>query len=250
MRLLGASSAALLATLTAAPAQAQNRSDAITFTKDIAPIFQEKCEVCHRAEGMAPMSLSTYSDVRPWARSIKRKVEERDMPPWYVDKTVGIQKFANDRSLSDREIDLIARWVDAGAPQGNPRDLPQGQGLADRGCVGVRRVFRPPARPHREVARLHDAAPCRRIGGGRCAARRRFPRTAGSPAPRPVRASARARWCITRPRCCSRRKPPKCATSSDRRGAARSIPSVLYPSDKVEDPATLLDPSTGRPGVL
>ena len=60
MRLLGASSVALLATLAAAPAQAQTRSDAITFAKDIAPIFQEKCEICHRAEGMAPMSLATY----------------------------------------------------------------------------------------------------------------------------------------------------------------------------------------------
>jgi hypothetical protein len=122
--LLEASSVVLLATLAAAPAQAQTRSEAITFAKDIAPIFQEKCEICHRAEGMAPMSLSTFNDVRPWVRSIKQKVERRDMPPWYVDKTVGIQKFANDRSLSDDEIDLISRWVDAGAPQGNPRDLP------------------------------------------------------------------------------------------------------------------------------
>src|SRR5437899_5513850 len=123
--LLGASSVALLATLAAAPMQAQNRSEAITYAKDIAPIFQEKCEICHRAEGMAPMSLATYNDVRPWLRSIKRKVEGRDMPPWYVDKTVGIQKFANDRSLSDHQIDLILRWVDAGAPQGDPRDLPK-----------------------------------------------------------------------------------------------------------------------------
>ena len=80
--------------------------------------------MCHRAEGMAPMSLSNFSEVRPWVRSIKLKVQDRSMPPWYVDKTVGIQQFANDRSLSDHEIDLIAKWVDAGAPQGNPRDLP------------------------------------------------------------------------------------------------------------------------------
>src|SRR6476661_3354119 len=121
---LGAAAVALIAYVAIAPAQAQNRAartDSVTFAKDIAPIFQEKCEICHRTEGMAPMSLATYRDVRPWVRSIKRKVEARDMPPWYVDKTVGIQKFANDRSLSDHEIDIISRWVDAGAPQGDQR---------------------------------------------------------------------------------------------------------------------------------
>src|ERR1044071_6168953 len=111
-----------LVALVAGSAQAQTRSEAITFAKDIAPIFQEKCEICHRAEGMAPMSLTNYAEIRPWVRAIKTKVQGRDMPPWYVDKTVGIQQFANDRSLSDHEIDLIARWVDAGAPQGDPRD--------------------------------------------------------------------------------------------------------------------------------
>jgi len=116
--------AALVSALVAGPAQAQNRSEAVTFAKDIAPIFQEKCEICHRAEGMGPMSLTTFSEVRPWVRSIKMKVQDRAMPPWYVDKTVGIQQFANDRSLTDHEIDLIAKWVDAGAPQGNPRDMP------------------------------------------------------------------------------------------------------------------------------
>src|SRR5947209_3199137 len=74
--LLGASSVALLATLAAAPMQAQNRSEAITYAKDIAPIFQEKCEICHRAEGMAPMSLATYNDVRPWLRSINARSKD------------------------------------------------------------------------------------------------------------------------------------------------------------------------------
>src|SRR5688572_8937002 len=100
---------ACFAALVAGPAQAQSRSETVTFARDIAPIFQEKCEMCHRAEGMAPMSLSSFNEVRPWVRSIKLKVQDRSMPPWYVDKTVGIQHFANDRSLSDREIDLIAR---------------------------------------------------------------------------------------------------------------------------------------------
>ena len=73
-----------------------------TFTKDIAPIFQEKCEACHRPDSIAPMSLVTYEEARPWARSIRSRVEARQMPPWNIDKTVGIQNFKNDRSLSRR----------------------------------------------------------------------------------------------------------------------------------------------------
>ncbi len=70
------------------------------------------------------MSLMTYSETRPWARSIKERVVRRDMPPWHLDKTVGIRQYKNDRSLSDDEIATIARWVDNGAPQGNPADMP------------------------------------------------------------------------------------------------------------------------------
>src|SRR5215203_2597650 len=71
-----------------------------TFTKDIAPIFQEKCEACHRPDSMAPMSLMTFSEARPWAKSIKARVADRQMPPWQIDRTVGIQRFKNDRSLT------------------------------------------------------------------------------------------------------------------------------------------------------
>ena len=95
-----------------------------TFTKDIAPIFQEKCEACHRPDSMAPMSLKTYAETRPWVRSIKTRVAGRQMPPWQIDRTVGIQKFKNDRSLTDEQVDTIVRWVDAGAPQGDPKDMP------------------------------------------------------------------------------------------------------------------------------
>src|SRR4026209_1901806 len=95
-----------------------------TFTKDIAPIFQEKCEACHRPDSMAPMSLMTFAEARPWARSIKARVADRQMPPWQIDRTVGIQKFKNDRSLTDEQIDTIVRWIDAGAPQGDPKDMP------------------------------------------------------------------------------------------------------------------------------
>jgi hypothetical protein len=95
-----------------------------TFTKDIAPIFQEKCQNCHRKGEMAPMSLVTYEETRPWAKAIKERVVTRQMPPWHLDKTVGIQKYQNDISLSDDQISAIARWVDAGAPQGDPKDMP------------------------------------------------------------------------------------------------------------------------------
>src|SRR3954447_6573266 len=95
-----------------------------TFTKDIAPIFQEKCEACHRPDSIAPMSLVTFTEARPWARSIKARVTDHQMPPWQIDRTVGIQKFKNDRSLTDDQVETIVRWVDAGAPQGDAKDMP------------------------------------------------------------------------------------------------------------------------------
>ena len=89
-----------------------------TFTKDIAPIFQQKCEACHRPGYIAPMSLVTYQEVRPWARSIKQRVAARQMPPWHIDKAVGVQEFKNDRSLTNEQIDTIVRWVDQKLIQG------------------------------------------------------------------------------------------------------------------------------------
>jgi hypothetical protein len=96
----------------------------VTFTKDVAPILQARCQVCHRPDTFAPMSLLTYEDARPWAKSIKLKVVAREMPPWYIDKNVGVRHFKNDVSLSDDEIATIVKWVDAGAPKGNPSDMP------------------------------------------------------------------------------------------------------------------------------
>ena len=113
----------LTTTATAAPAGAQTTDD-VTFAKDVAPILQRSCQTCHRTGSMAPMSLVTYQEVRPWARAIKEKVANRIMPPWHLDKTVGIRDFKNDISLSDAEIDAVVRWVDAGAPLGNPADMP------------------------------------------------------------------------------------------------------------------------------
>lgn len=105
-------------------ATSQTRTGVPTFSKDIAPIFQEKCQACHRPDSIAPMSLRTYEETKPWARGIREKVITRNMPPWGIDKSVGIQHFANDRSLSDQEIDTIVRWVDSGALQGDPKDMP------------------------------------------------------------------------------------------------------------------------------
>jgi len=96
----------------------------VTFTKDVAPILQRSCQTCHRPGAVAPMSLLTYEDVRPWARSIKTKVTNREMPPWHIDRNIGITKFKNDPSLTDQEIATIAKWVDAGAPRGNLADMP------------------------------------------------------------------------------------------------------------------------------
>lgn len=98
--------------------------DAITYAKHVAPILQQKCQVCHRPGSIAPTSLLTYDDVRRHARKIRSRVAARTMPPWHIDKTVGIQEFKNDRSLAEAQIDTIVRWIDAGAPLGDAKDLP------------------------------------------------------------------------------------------------------------------------------
>src|SRR3977135_4517344 len=82
-------------------------ADTVTFAKDVAPILQEKCQECHRAGSMAPMSLLTYEETRPWAKSIKQRVVLRQMPPWHIDKTVGVREFKNDMSLSDAQISTL-----------------------------------------------------------------------------------------------------------------------------------------------
>jgi mono/diheme cytochrome c family protein len=96
--------------------------NAPTFSRDVAPIFYSRCVSCHRPGEIGPMSFVTYQDVRPWAKSIREKVSARVMPPWFADPHYG--KFRNDRSLSDQEIQTIVSWVNAGARQGNPADMP------------------------------------------------------------------------------------------------------------------------------
>jgi hypothetical protein len=101
----------------------------VTFTKDIAPILQRSCENCHRPDGGGPMSLINYDEVRRYASRIRQRTAIRDrmgaMPPWYVEKDIGIQHYKNDNSLSDLDLALIQAWVDNGAPEGDPSLMPE-----------------------------------------------------------------------------------------------------------------------------
>src|SRR5262249_27412114 len=108
----------------AAAVAGQPAGTAPTFSKDIAPILQRSCQNCHNPNGGAPMSLVTYEEARPWARSIKLKVAKREMPPYFVEPNVGIQKFKDDPRLSQAEIEKVAPWTDGGPPRGNPADAP------------------------------------------------------------------------------------------------------------------------------
>jgi len=103
---------------------AATRSSAakITFTKDVAPIFYNRCVECHRPGEVAPMSLITYTEARPWAKAIRQKVVDRSMPPWLASQDS--HQFKNDRRLSDKEIETISNWVDQGALKGEDKDLP------------------------------------------------------------------------------------------------------------------------------
>src|SRR2546426_1046895 len=94
----------------------------ITFNRDVARIFYENCAACHRPNDIAPFSVLTYKDVRPWARSIREKVITREMPPWYADPRYG--HFMNDARLSKKDIDTIVAWAGQGAKEGDPKDLP------------------------------------------------------------------------------------------------------------------------------
>ena len=124
----------VMAVSLAAPALAAGQGQGgrqVTFAADVAPILQQKCQDCHHPGALAPMSLVSYADVRPWARSIRTRVANREMPPFHVDRTIGIQKFKNDPSLLDAEINTIVKWLDAGAPQGNLADMPTARTFGD-----------------------------------------------------------------------------------------------------------------------
>jgi hypothetical protein len=115
--------------------QANVATKEVTFSKDVAPIVYANCVYCHRPGEVAPMSLLTYQNARPWARAIKRMVVERRMPPWLADPHYS--SFSNDRRLSDKEIQTIVAWVDGGAKEGNPADVPAPPQFAEGWQIGV-----------------------------------------------------------------------------------------------------------------
>ncbi len=116
-------------------AAAGAEADTPTFTEDVAPILYENCVTCHRAGEVAPMSLVTYQETRPWGRSIKNKVMSGEMPPWHADPSVG--RFLNERRLTDDERDTIVQWVDAGAPEGDRDKLPPAPTFAEGWQIGT-----------------------------------------------------------------------------------------------------------------
>lgn len=106
-----------------------------TFSRDVAPIFYTKCASCHRPGEVAPMSLLTFRDARPWARAIQEKVTTREMPPWHADRRYGV--FRNDLSLTPAEIETISAWVASGAREGDPAELPPPPAFTEGWQIGV-----------------------------------------------------------------------------------------------------------------
>ena len=106
----------------------------VTFNKDVAPIFFKSCAECHRPGESAPFSALTYKDARPWAKSIREKVLNREMPPWHADSQIG--EWSNDRRLTTKEIETIKAWVDQGAKEGDPKALPPAPKFTDGWTIG------------------------------------------------------------------------------------------------------------------
>ena len=110
-------------------AQNTHPTTAPTFYRDVLPILEQHCQICHRAGGIAPMSFETYEETRPWAAAIRRATQEKSMPPWFADSNVG--KFSNDPSLAPVEIATLAAWIDANSPSGQPGDAPPARRWAE-----------------------------------------------------------------------------------------------------------------------
>src|SRR5215472_4448873 len=109
-------------------------TDQVTFQKDVLPILQQKCQICHRPGEVAPMSLLTYENARPWAKSIKAAVLSGKMPPWFADPAVG--HFANQRILTEAERQILVKWVDNGSREGDPADAPPPVQFSDGWTIG------------------------------------------------------------------------------------------------------------------
>ena len=105
-----------------ASAAAMAAGNSVTFNKDVLPILENNCQQCHRPGEIAPMSLLTYTDARPWAKAIKAAVVSQKMPPWFADPQFG--HFMDDRRLSDADLHTLIAWVDGGALEGDLKDRP------------------------------------------------------------------------------------------------------------------------------
>ena len=125
---------ALIALVATAVSGADLPTKPPTFSKDIAPVFFKNCGECHRPGEAAPFSVLTYKTVRPWAKAIRQRVLDRTMPPWHADPAHG--QFKNDRRLPQAEIDAIVAWVDAAAPEGDPKELPAVPKFAEGWSIG------------------------------------------------------------------------------------------------------------------
>ncbi len=124
--------------------QAEAQSDELTYARDVAPIIQEKCQECHMENSIAPFPLTNYDEVRRRARMIRSRVEDRIMPPWHLNRTVGIQHFKNDRGLTDEQIGVITTWVDNGMPFGDEADLPAPREFPDYNEFQLAKIFGEP----------------------------------------------------------------------------------------------------------
>lgn len=128
----------------AGPSSAEAGPSGITWARDVAPIVQEKCQECHMPNSIAPFPLTTYEEVRRRARRIRGRVEQRIMPPWHINRTVGIQRFRNDRGLTDEQIRTILTWIDEGMAFGDEADLPPPRAYPDYSKWQFEERFGPP----------------------------------------------------------------------------------------------------------
>ena len=117
-------------TIASAPATAQDHP---TFARDVAPIIQQNCQICHQPGSIAPMSLTSYEAVKRYAPRIRDRVAARIMPPWHIDRSVGIQEFKNDRGLTDEELETLVTWLDGDMPFGDEADMPAAPVFPDGG---------------------------------------------------------------------------------------------------------------------
>ena len=143
-RSIGTSALVLGLALTLPGAAFAQQAKRVTFTKDVSPILQAKCQSCHEPGSIGPMSLVTYQDARPWARSIKQRVEARQMPPWHIDRSVGVTHFKNDMSLTDAQVATVVAWVDGGALEGDPADFKAMPVTKELFWMGERDGYGPP----------------------------------------------------------------------------------------------------------